>query len=167
MNLADAAILVIVVVSAFISVRRGFTREAFSLATWVVAFIVARLFGPSLEVLMEPVVETPSVRVAVAFGSLFAATLVVGALLNHLLGELVRVTGLTGTDRLFGVVFGTVRGLVLVVVLVVLGKPMFSEDAWWNQSLLVPHFAMMEDWSRQVAADFMAFVLSFDPEPVE
>ena len=167
MNLADLGILAIVVVSALISVRRGFTREAFSLATWVTAFIIARLFGPSLEVLLERFIDTPSVRMAVAFGSLFAATLIVGALLNHLLGELVRVTGLAGTDRMFGMIFGMVRGLVLVLVLVVIGKPMFEDDSWWNESLLVPHFAMMEDWSRQVAAEFMAFVLSFEPESVE
>lgn len=160
MNLADGVILFIIAVSALISVRRGFMREAFSLVTWVAAFVVARLFGPGLEVMLEASIETPSIRMAVAFGSLFAATLIVGALINHLLGELVRVTGLSGTDRLFGMVFGAVRGMVVVIVLVALAGPMFVEDAWWQQSMLVPQFAMMEDWSRQVAEEFVAFLMN-------
>ena len=160
MNLADGVILFIIAVSALISVRRGFMREAFSLVTWVAAFVVARLFGPGLEVMLESSIETPSIRMAVAFGSLFAATLIVGALINHLLGELVRVTGLSGTDRLFGMVFGAVRGMVVVIVLVALAGPMFVEDSWWQQSMLVPQFAMMEDWSRQLAEEFVAFLMN-------
>ena len=161
MNLADGAILFIIAVSALISVRRGFTREAFSLITWVAAFVVARLFSPGLETMLEASIDTPSIRMATAFGLLFAGTLIVGALLNHLLSELVRVTGLSGTDRLLGMVFGAIRGIVLVIVLVVLAAPIFAEDTWWQQSVLVPQFAMMEDWSRQLASEFLAFVMKF------
>lgn len=166
MNIADAAILLIIVVSSLLSLRRGFTREAFSLATWVAAFIIARLFGPALETLLSGSISTPSARMAVAFGLLFAATLVMGALINHLLGELVRVTGLTSTDRLFGMVFGAVRGVLLVVVLVALGKHLFAADGWWRQSQLVPHFAMLENWTRTVAGEVIGFVVSIEaPAP--
>ncbi len=160
MNLADGIILFIIAASALISVRRGFTREAFSLLTWVAAFIVARLFSPALEVLLADSIETPSLRLAVAFGLLFTVTLVVGALINHLLGELIRVTGLSGTDRLLGMVFGALRGALVVVVLVALGHYLFSEDAWWRESLLVPHFAMLEDWTRRLAGDLIAYLMN-------
>jgi len=159
MNIADALILLVIAVSALLSLRRGFTREAFSLFTWVAAFLVARLFGPSLELMLQNTIETPSARMATAFAVLFAATLVVGALINHLLGELVRVTGLSATDRLFGMVFGAVRGVVLVVVLVAVGAHLFAADAWWQQSALVPHFALLEDWTRKVAAEFVSFII--------
>ena len=155
--------LTVIAVSALLSLRRGFTREAFSLATWVAAFLVARLFGPGLEVMLEPSIETPSARIATAFGVLFAATLVVGALINHLLGEVVRVTGLTSTDRLLGMVFGAVRGMVLVMVLVALGRGLFSEDPWWRESMLVSQFAMMEDWSRGLAVDFINWIMNVEP----
>jgi membrane protein required for colicin V production len=161
MNIADILILLVIAVSALISLRRGFTREAFSLATWVAAFIIARLFGPGLELMLEGAIDTPSARMATAFGILFAATLVVGALINHLIGELVRVTGLSATDRLFGTVFGAVRGVVLVVVLVALGGHVFSADVWWRESILVPHFALLEDWTRTVAAELAALILQF------
>ena len=159
MNVADALILLVIAVSALFSLRRGFTREAFSLLIWVAAFIVARLFGPAFELMLEGSIETPSARMATAFGVLFAATLVVGALINHLLGELVRVTGLSATDRLFGMVFGAVRGVVLVIVLVAVGDHLFSADSWWRESVLVPHFALLEDWTRTVAAELVKFII--------
>lgn len=160
MNLADGIILFVIAVSALLSVRRGFTREAFSLFTWVAAFIIARLFSPALELLLEGQIETPSLRMAVAFGTLFVLTLVVGALISHLLGELIRVTGLSGTDRLLGMVFGALRGVVLMVVLIALGRHMFAEDPWWQQSSMVPHFVMLESWTRQVGEDVLAFVMN-------
>lgn len=159
MNLADGVILVVIAVSALLSLRRGFTREAFSLLSWVAAFVIARLFGPGLEVMLESSIETPSARASVAFGILFAATLVVGALINHLLGELVRVTGLSSTDRLFGMVFGAVRGVLLVVVLIAIGRHLFSQDPWWRDSMLVPQFAVLEDWTRRGASELVNFIL--------
>ena len=135
--------------------------------------LIARILGVLLMLfsfsMIPPVVvawiyqdagETPFL---VAFGVLFAATLVVGALVNHLLGEVVRVTGLTSTDRLLGMVFGAVRGMVLVVVLVALGQGLFDQDPWWRESMLVPRFAMMEDWSRELAVDFMNWVMKVEP----
>ena len=160
MNLADGIILFVIAVSALLSVRRGFTREAFSLLTWVAAFIIARLFSPAFDILLQDQIETPSLRMAVAFGSLFFLTLVVGAMISHLLGELIRATGLTGTDRLLGMVFGALRGVVLMIVLVALGRHLFLEDAWWQQSTLVPHLVMLEGWTRQVGEDVLAFVMN-------
>jgi membrane protein required for colicin V production len=166
MNLADGIILFIIAVSTLISVRRGFTREAFSLFTWVAAFLVARLFSPALELLLSDQIQTPSLRMAVAFGTLFAITLVVGALINHLLGELIRVTGLSGTDRLLGMVFGALRGALVVVVLVALGRRFFVQDPWWQQSMLVPHFALLEDWTRRMAGDLIAYLMHFNSHPM-
>ena len=107
----------------------------------------------------------PSLRTAVAFGTLFAITLVVGALINHLLGELIRVTGLSGTDRLLGMVFGALRGALVVVVLVALGHRFFGQDPWWQQSMLVPHFALLEDWTRRMAEQLLAYLMNFNGHP--
>ncbi|KGD63231.1 colicin V production protein [Alcanivorax nanhaiticus] len=160
MNLADGIILIVIAISALLSVRRGFTREAFSLLTWVAAFIIARLFSPAFELVLEDQISTPSLRFIVAFGSLFALTLVVGALISHLLGELIRVTGLSSTDRLLGMVFGALRGILLMVVLVALGRQLFAADQWWQESSLVPHLVMMETWTREMGENLLAFVMN-------
>lgn len=162
MNWADWAIIGILVLSSLISLKRGFVREALSLATWALAFVVAMLFGERLSLLLVDLIETPSVREMVAFATLFAATLVVGAMVNYLIGELVRMTGLSGTDRLFGVVFGAARGLVVVMALLILLPALIpvNEDGWWQESALIPHFLAFEDWARSLAYDIGQFFVS-------
>lgn len=117
-NWVDALILGILVISSLISLSRGFIKEALSLVTWIVAGVVAWMFGGSLAHHFEPYLDTPSVRVIAACAILFIVTLLVGALVNFLLAQLVRATGLTGTDRLLGMVFGAARGLLLIVIIV-------------------------------------------------
>lgn len=146
MHLADGIILAVIVVSALIGLWRGFVREVFSLATWVIAFIVASLFSTGMAQLLSPYLDTPSVRMAAAFLILFILTLFVGGLVSRLCGELIQLTGLTGTDRVLGMVFGLLRGGILVVVLVALGYQVFSQDAWWHKSILIPYFQGMQAW---------------------
>jgi len=160
MNLADGIILLIVAISASIGLWRGFVREAFSLATWVAAFIVASLFHPGMQSLLESAISTPSVRMASAFAILFVATLIIGSLLSRLFTALVQVTGLTGTDRALGVVFGLLRGLVLVVVLVAVLQASFAQDAWWSGSLLVPWFLGVQQTLWLFFGQLMGWIMS-------
>jgi membrane protein required for colicin V production len=162
MNWADWAILVILAISSLISLKRGFVKEALSLVIWVLAFVIAMLFSGGLATLLSELITTPSVREMVAFGLLFAATLVVGAMVNYLIGELVRMTGLSGTDRMFGMVFGVARGLIVVMALVVLLPSIVpvDRDGWWQESALIPHFLSFEGWARSAARETGQFFIS-------
>jgi membrane protein required for colicin V production len=80
---------------------------------------------------------------------LFVMTLVLGGLISFLLGVLVNKTGLTGTDRFAGMIFGIVRGMVVVSILVMLaGLTPLPEDSWWKESKLIPPFQSLALWLR-------------------
>ena len=150
MNWADAVILVILVVSSVISLKRGFVKEALSMANWVLAFFIAMTFRDQLSHLLAAKIATPSMRDMVAFGILFATTLVVGAMVNYLIGEVVRMTGLAGTDRMFGMVFGLVRGFIIIMAIVVFLPALVpvDQDPWWRKSFFIPHLMEFEGWFR-------------------
>jgi len=151
MLVIDWVILGVVTASALVSIKRGFVKEMLSLSSWIAAFIIARIFSGHLDVLLVQWIETPSARYGAAFAILFAATLIVGAMINNLVGELVKVTGLTGTDRIFGVVFGTARGLILVTAAIYgLQMTALSSDPWWKESVFIPHFELMVTWSKEI-----------------
>ena len=162
MNWADFVLVGILAVSSLISIKRGFVKEALSLAAWVAAFIVAMLFSGSLATLLENSIESPSVRNMVAFAILFALTLVVAAMANYLIAEVVKKTGLAGTDRTFGMVFGLVRGIIIVMAILLLVPPIIpiNQEAWWAQSTLIPYFLTMESWCRDIASTVIDFVLN-------
>jgi len=157
MNTIDWIIIGIVSLSTLISLKRGFVKEALSLVTWIAAFLIARLFRTDLAPLLSEFISSSSTRLVAAFALLFVATLIVGAMINHLVGELVRLTGLSGTDRLFGTIFGLARGLMILVVVVALTKlTPLTEDKWWQESIIIPELLKLEQRSREVFSEFSA-----------
>ncbi|PLX63525.1 CvpA family protein [Sedimenticola selenatireducens] len=146
----DFVILGIIGLSAIISLIRGFVREALSLAVWVLAFWVAWTFFRTLALQLDWF-TVPSVRLGAAFLILFIATLMLGALVNFLVGQLVDKTGLGGTDRLIGILFGAARGAILVAILVLLaGLTPFPNDPWWKESQLIGYFQELAVWLKQL-----------------
>lgn len=160
MTWADWAIIAVLGVSALISVVRGFVKEVVSLLIWLTAAVVASIFHDQLATVMADLIDTPSLRMLAAWVILFVAVLVVGGILNFLLGKLVQATGLSGTDRLLGLLFGVVRGLIiLMVVLIILPKVLpVTQDQWWIESTLIPYFMQYEDWARETGTAVLDFL---------
>ena len=149
MNWFDYGVLVVIGVSALISVTRGFVREALALAAWILSIWIAVSFSEPLAAMLESFISTPSVRLIAAFMLLFAGSLLMMSIINMLAVKLVRSTGLTGTDRAIGMLFGIVRGVFVVAVLVFLaGLTPLPQDAWWRESLFMPHFQELALWLR-------------------
>jgi len=150
-NWADWTLFVIITLSSLMSLKRGFIKEALSLATWVVAFVVARTFHPNFQTLLTDSIEQPTLQVIAAFTILFVGTLLIGAGINFLVGALIRLTGLTPIDRTLGVVFGLARGLILSVVMIaVLRLTPLTHSEWWQNSVMIENLAILEQWSRSV-----------------
>ncbi|MCP1673714.1 membrane protein required for colicin V production [Natronocella acetinitrilica] len=153
MNWLDYAILTIIVLSAVISLIRGFVREVLSLLVWIAAFWIGIRFSPQLTVYLDDYIASPTLQLGIAFTVLFVTTLLIGAIINYLAGQLVGRTGLTGTDRLIGIIFGVARGLVVVAVLMLAaGLTALPREPWWQESTLVPHIQPLvcrvgvQDW---------------------
>ncbi len=151
MSWVDLIIIVIIIISALISLVRGFVKESLSLASWILAgFIALRYFTPLAD-LLEPYIESPTIRTATGFAILFVSSLIVGAIINYMASQAVTKTGLTGTDKSLGVVFGVARGLLIVTLLVLLAglTPMPSEP-WWNDSAMIEFFSDMANWIKDI-----------------
>jgi membrane protein required for colicin V production len=116
----DYTIIGLVFISSIIGLLRGFIKEAFSLIIWMLAIWTGLTFSREFSVFLEGFISYPSARIAAAFAILFIVTLILGALISYLLGELVKKTGLTGSDRFAGMIFGIARGLVVVSIVVML-----------------------------------------------
>lgn len=143
----DYVIVGIIGISALISLVRGFVRETLSLLVWVLALGVAWACFRELAPRLASWVDTPSLRLGLAFLIVFLVVLLLGGIAGFLIGRLVDKTGLSGTDRLLGMVFGAARGAVLVAILVLLaGLTPFPQDPWWRESHLIVQFQHLAVW---------------------
>ncbi len=149
MNWLDISIVVIVVLSALFGLVRGFAREALALLGWVLSVWVALQFSPGLSELMKSVITVDSLRFILAFTLLFVVTLLFAAVINHLISSSVRKSSLSGTDRSLGVLFGILRGVVLVAVLTwTVGFTTLPQQATWKHAVLVGYFEQLAMWMR-------------------
>lgn len=156
LTLVDYGLLAILALSVLIGLWRGFLSEFISLATWAAAFVIAFRFAEDVSLYLVPYIGSPGVRAVLAFGGLFLATLILGGLVNILITQLVRSTGLSGTDRLVGFVFGGVRGAALIAALILAATlTPLPKSHWWQSSLMIPYFQPLAVWLRaQLPARF-------------
>ncbi len=140
----DYIILGVIGLSVLIGLGRGLLKEAISLTAWVVAFLVAIFFAADVAEYLKQYIDLAPARAVLAFGGLFLITLIIGGLVNVIVGHLVEYTGLAGTDRLLGAVFGLLRGAGLIAMLVLLvDLTHLNQETWWTQSQLLPPFQIL------------------------
>ena len=151
MSWIDLAIIGVIVLSALISLIRGFVKESISLATWIVAGVIAFRYFSAVAVLLEPYIASATLRLMVGGGVLFVLTLIVGAIVNFIIGKMVSGTGLSGTDKALGVIFGGARGVLIVAMVVLIASltPAPTTEAWQN-TLSIGFFEGIAEWIKSV-----------------
>lgn len=163
MTVADWLIVLTVVTSITIGLIRGFVVEVMALVVWALAVLAAALFAQQLSDALTGSIETPSARIFLSYALIFVGTLLVGAVATWMLRKLVQGTGLSGTDRLLGGVFGIARGAVLVVLVVLmLGLTPFPRDVWWRESRLLPQVVEVAERARAWLPERIATQIRLD-----
>jgi membrane protein required for colicin V production len=138
----DYVLLSIFVLSAIIGIFRGFVREAISLVGWIVAVWGAWRYGAHVSAWLPDFVDDVTLKIWAARLLVLIGVLIISGLTSRVVSFLVDRTGLSGTDRMVGMVFGLARGMVLAGLAVnLLEVAGFAEEPWWPESKLIPYLA--------------------------
>ena len=140
----DIVLLIIILLSALIGLVRGLLREVLSLASWFAAFMLALYFAPVAADYLAAHLADEAMRLGVGFVTIFVITLIAGGIVQWLLRKLVETSGLSGTDRLLGFLFGGVRGVLVSIIFLILLRPFAETTDWWQQSQLTPQLLAFE-----------------------
>jgi membrane protein required for colicin V production len=139
MGWVDMALLALLLVSVAIGVARGLVFELMSLAGWVVAYFAAHWFAPDVAPHLRIGEPGSRTNMAAAFGLTFVAALLAWAIGSRIVRLIIHATPLSLVDRGLGAVFGGVRGMVVLLVLVTgLSMTPVATSPDWQTSAAVP-----------------------------
>ncbi len=167
MNGADHLLTVILLISLILGCLRGFIREAISLLSWLIglwlAWHFAYLLYPWLGgALAEPGIREWAGRVIVLFLVLLAGS-AAGAITAHFV---YRAAGLAVTDRLLGGLFGLMRAVVVIGLLVIGGRAVDLDlEPWWQKTKSMPAAEAVANWLERYAEPVAAELLERAAEP--
>ncbi|QJQ52123.1 colicin V production protein CvpA [Vitreoscilla sp. C1] len=120
MSVFDLLVLAVLALSVLVSMMRGVVAEITSLITWIVALLAARLLSPILSQSLFTRVDSEIFAMVLAFIVVFVTTYFLLKISEKLLTSAVKAAGLGGLNKFFGAVFGLVKGLCIITVVVVL-----------------------------------------------
>ena len=148
MTIVDVGIISIIGILLVLGIVWGFLRVTVMLATWFAAIIITINFAPNLSAaLLKPLIDSAALRLGIAMVILFVLTLMVGALINFLLRQVAGKAGLTGLDRVLGLLLGTALGTLIILVFVFFaGLTPLPRYQWWQTSMLLGYFEIMVRW---------------------
>ena len=162
MTLFDYFVIAIVGVSMLLGLMRGAIKEVFSLASWILAFIVAKAYSVELSRWLETVISNSSLRLLTSFIILFVVTLIILGLISLVLTNLIKKIGLGSIDRVLGTAIGLVRGVVIMLVLVILGgMTALPQQNDWRNALTSGWFEMLARSVKPWLPDAMAKRIHF------
>lgn len=146
-NWVDLVIVAIIGLSMITGFIRGFIKELIALSVWLLAIWVAYHYAPMLEPSLQKYIQDKTARTIVAFVLLLLGILIAGGILNAFLSFILRGSGLSGVDRLLGMVFGFVRGVFIIALLIVIIKmTSMSSEQYFRDSQLYTRFTPVVNW---------------------
>jgi membrane protein required for colicin V production len=151
LNIADWFILIVLVASGVISFARGFTKEFLSLFLWLTAFIAAI----SLEYLATPKINefigNEEVSKIVSYITVFIIFIFLGGIVIKFISKLIKWSGASGFDRFLGVLFGLIRGLIVLFVIFLLLPSSLKTTDLINDSKITP---IIQKYAPEIEAYF-------------
>jgi len=130
MNWVDASAISIIILSALFSLVRGFVREALGVAAWLGAAYAALRGYVLAEPYVASLITMKNLVVPVSIGVIFIVILIILSIISAWVGGIVRESALSSLDRSLGLVFGAVRGAV-ILSLGYIGLSMFVAPSDW------------------------------------
>ena len=163
MTVFDLVAIVLVMVSVAFGIWRGMVREVLSLLSWILAFWLAKLFAAVVAGWLPASWNHQGLRIGIGFVAVMLISVLVLSLLSSLIVHLVKAAGLTNSDRVMGALFGVLRGVLVLVLLVLLGG-MTSEprEPYWRNALFSRPLERMALWAKPWLPEDVARRVSFE-----
>ncbi|MGH1542397.1 MAG: CvpA family protein [Arenicella sp.] len=154
MTILDIVIVIVFLISLLVGLMRGFVREVLSIVTWVVSIWLGLQFYSQAGEFFKNFLNNELFRNAAGFAVVFFGSLLMLSMVSYLINKIVTKTGIKGTDRVLGSVFGMGRAIFVVALLMLFGRSInMQETDFWKNSQLLGHFVPVADTLNTILPD--------------
>ena len=145
LTLTDIIVLGTIGVSFLFGAWRGLVKEALSLACWIAAVVLAGMFSDDLAPRLGAISQSPTVQRVAASVLIFVGTVFAGGLVSNAVSTLTSAVGLKTADRALGALFGVIRGVVLVTLVVMLTAEFDMVKPYYSEARTVPYLMVLAE----------------------
>ncbi len=119
LTVLDLVLAAVMIISGFLAMLRGLTRELLSIAAWVAASAAAGVtyFYYQEEIKQLVPIQPEIAAVGGVTALVFLVVLIVVSLLTIKIGDWVLDSSIGALDRTLGLLFGLARGMILVGII--------------------------------------------------
>lgn len=144
MNWLDWLLVLFIMIAILLGFWRGLVREVFALLTWIVSLTIALNFTPKLSNLLINLITFPNIRYIASLMTLFMVAMILFGWFGDLVIQSMRLSRLSLTERILGMIFGGMRGYITLFFIIMLSSmTQLTETQDWNQSLLIHHIGQV------------------------
>ena len=139
----DTILLLLLFLSSFFAMLRGFTRETLSILSWFVAAIVSFLAytNDQSRSFASGILQPDWLAHSLLVGIVFVVALIISAFISSKVSKLVLKSNIGILDRIFGICFGFIRGYLIIMLLFIGLTWLFdpNEPDWLSKSIFYDH----------------------------
>ena len=147
LSVVDYVILSVIGISVITGLFRGFIRELMAIGVWAIAFWGAIHFSKLVSTWLVPWIHQTEFRGICSFILIMIAIFILGGIFTSFLSYIINHSGLTGTDRILGMVFGWVRGVLIISLMIIVAKIAgFSDEDYVKKSKFYVQFTPIVKW---------------------
>ena len=137
----DVILITVMLISGFLAMVRGFTREVLSIFSWAMAAVAALYLTPKYSGMLSPYINNPSIAQIAFAAGVFVVTLIVVSLITFRISDSVLDSRVGALDRTFGFIFGLARGFLLVAIVFILFTALARDQPdWYATPVPTPFF---------------------------
>ncbi len=166
-GITDIVVIAVILISAGVALFRGFIKEVLTILGIVGGLVMAFFFGDSMLPVMEgwlgivegedpqklfDIVPYDLLAKILSYASVLIVFVIVLNIIGHFLSKAISSAGLGAVDRTLGVIFGILRGVLLLGVLylpVHLMAPEKNKKDWFEGSNMIFYLETTAEWLVQ------------------
>ena len=166
-NLVDFASISIILISSILAYFRGLSREILAIVSWVTAALLAFIFAPQLDplineipIIKEILIDSCQLSIMISYVLSLIISLIALSLIVPMLTNIIHQSNLNGLDKLLGLCFGASRGLLLIIILTIVYDLFFSD----NKNLVAMEYSQTNKISAGIKDDVKRLMPNSKPQ---